>query len=90
MTEQAVLDLGGRALLVALQVAAPPLIVTMVVGLVVSIFQAATQINEQTLTFIPKIVLMTVTFVIAGPWIVQIMVRFSTETIKQIAEVGRY
>jgi len=87
VTDQTVIDLGAKAMWVALQVAAPALIVTLVVGLVVSIFQAATQINEQTLSFIPKILLMTVVLVITGPWILQVMINFTVEIFNGIPSV---
>jgi flagellar biosynthesis protein FliQ len=77
MTDQTVIDLGTKAVWVAIQVAAPVLIAALVTGLLVSIFQAATQINEQTLSFIPKILVMTVALVLAGPWILQIMLGFT-------------
>ena len=65
------------------------LIAAMVIGLVVSIFQAATQINEQTMTFIPKIIGVFVTLLIFGPWIMELLVTFTTGIITQIATVGR-
>lgn len=89
MTEQTVIDLAGKAIMVAMQVAAPALITTLVVGLGVSIIQAATQINEQTLTFIPKIILLSVVLAIAGPWIIQTMMNFTVEIISSIPAVTR-
>ena len=64
MTDQTVIDLGSRAMWVAVQVAAPALLTTLLVGILVSIFQAATQINEQTLSFIPKILVLTAALVL--------------------------
>jgi len=63
-----VIALGRDAIEVVLMVSAPPLLCALVVGLVLSIFQAATQINEMTLTFVPKVMAMFVTLLIAGPW----------------------
>ncbi|MDD2430274.1 MAG: flagellar biosynthesis protein FliQ, partial [Firmicutes bacterium] len=60
------------AVLTALSMAAPALIVGLIVGLVISVFQAATQIQEQTLTFVPKIVAILLTIVIFGPWMLQV------------------
>ncbi len=87
MNDQTVIDLGTKAIWVAMQVAAPALIATLVVGLVVSIFQAATQINEQTLSFIPKILVMTAALVLCGPWILQIMMNFTLDLFNGIPMV---
>jgi len=79
MTDQTVIDLGSQAIMVTMQVAAPVLMTTMIVGVIISIFQAATQINEQTLTFIPKILAITAAMIICGPWILQVMLGFTKE-----------
>jgi flagellar biosynthetic protein FliQ len=84
MTEQAVIDLSARAAWLAIKLAAPALVATLVVGMIVSIFQAATQISEQTLAFIPKILAMTAALVICGPWLLSTMVDFTVELIKSI------
>lgn len=68
MTPTTVIALGRDAIEIVLMVSAPPLLCALVVGLVLSIFQAATQINEMTLTFVPKLMAMFVTLLIAGPW----------------------
>ncbi|MGA7779721.1 MAG: flagellar biosynthesis protein FliQ [Paraburkholderia sp.] len=68
MTPESVMAMAHQAMYVALLLAAPLLLVALVVGLVVSLFQAATQINEATLSFIPKLLAIAVTLVIAGPW----------------------
>jgi flagellar biosynthetic protein FliQ len=73
MTPTTVVALGRDALMVTLMVAAPMLLAALVTGLVVSIFQAATQINEMTLTFVPKVVVMFITMIIAGPWMLTTM-----------------
>lgn len=77
MTDQTVIDLGSRAIWVSIQVASPVLLATLFVGLVFSILQAATQINEQTLSFIPKILVMTAALVVSGPWVLQVMTEFT-------------
>lgn len=77
MNEQMVLDIGRQALTVAFELAAPALGLGLVVGLAVSIFQAATQIQEITLTFIPKIVAVAVGLVIFGPWMLRVIVGFA-------------
>jgi flagellar biosynthesis protein FliQ len=89
MTPEAVIHIGKKAVETVLLTSAPMLIAAMVIGLVVSIFQAATQINEQTMTFIPKIVGVFVTLLIFGPWIMELLVTFTTGIITQIATVGR-
>lgn len=68
MTPESVMSLGSQAIHVSLLLGAPLLIVALVVGLVISIFQAATQINEATLSFIPKLLAVFAVLVIAGPW----------------------
>lgn len=89
MTDQMVIDVAWRTLWVALKLAAPALLAAMFMGLFVSIIQAATQVNEQTLSFIPKIIAMTAAIMISGPWMIRIMVNFTTELISSIAFVGR-
>lgn len=76
MTPEMVMTLAHEAMYVALMLAAPLLLVSLVVGLVVSLFQAATQINETTLTFIPKLIAIAVTLVIAGPWMLTTMLDY--------------
>ena len=71
MNSQAVLGIAQQALVVTLLLSGPLLLTALVVGLVVSIFQAATQINEMTLSFIPKLVAMFAVMLIAGPWMLQ-------------------
>lgn len=76
MTPESVMTLGGQAMQTTLMVAAPVLLVVLIIGLVVSIFQAATQINEQTLSFIPKLVGVVASLVVAGPWMLTTMVDY--------------
>ena len=76
MTSQTVLTIAQQALLIAVLVSAPPLLAALVVGLLVSIFQAATQINEQTLSFIPKLLAIFASLVIAGPWMLATLVDY--------------
>ena len=84
MTEQTVIDLSSRAAWLAIKIAAPALLATLAVGLIVSVFQAATQISEQTLSFIPKILAMTAALVVCGPWVLRLLVGFTVELIKSI------
>ncbi len=76
MTPQTVLTLAEQALTVTVLVAAPMLITALVVGLVVSVFQAATQINEMTLSFIPKLLAIFAVMVVAGPWMLATLVDY--------------
>jgi len=76
MTEQTVMSLTYQALKLALFVASPLLLATLVVGLIISIFQAATQINEMTLSFIPKLLTVAGVLVITGPWLLTQLVDF--------------
>ena len=73
MTPETVMTMGRTAMEVTLMIAAPMLLVALVIGLVVSVFQAATQINEATLSFIPKLVGIFVALVLAGPWMLSVM-----------------
>jgi len=70
------MTMAHQAMYVALLLAAPLLLVALVVGLVVSLFQAATQINESTLSFIPKLIAVAVTLVIAGPWMLSTLLDY--------------
>ena len=76
MTPESVMTMGRTAMEVTLMVAAPMLLVALIIGLIVSIFQAATQINEATLSFIPKLVGIFVALIVAGPWMLSIMLDY--------------
>lgn len=89
MTEELVIKLGQDALRTTAMLAAPMLLGTLVVGLAVSIFQALTQINEQTLTFIPKMIVVAVIFVLAGPWMMDVMSTYTTTLFDNIAVMVR-
>ena len=84
MDPQQVLNTGQQGLLMLLMVAAPVLLVVLVVGLVVSIFQAATQINEATLSFVPKIVAAVAVMIIAGPWMMSTLVEYLQRVLMSI------
>ncbi len=73
MTPESVMSMGRTALEMTFLVASPVLLVTLVVGLVISVFQAATQINDASLSFIPKVLAVLATFAIAGPWMLTLM-----------------
>jgi flagellar biosynthesis protein FliQ len=76
MTPESVMTLGRQALEMTLIISAPLLLTALGIGLLISIFQAATQINEMTLSFIPKLIGMFIVLIIAGPWMLQMMVDY--------------
>jgi flagellar biosynthetic protein FliQ len=76
MTPESVMTMGRTAMEVTLMVSAPLLLVALIIGLIVSIFQAATQINEATLSFIPKLVGIFVALIVAGPWMLSVMLDY--------------
>ena len=76
MTPGMVMEIGRQAIEVTLLIAAPMLLTALIVGLIVSIFQAATQLNESTLQFVPKLVAMFVVLLLAGPWMLQYLIDF--------------
>ncbi|QOL51734.1 flagellar biosynthesis protein FliQ [Massilia litorea] len=76
MTPETVMTMGRTAMEITLLVSAPLLLVALIIGLIVSIFQAATQINEATLSFIPKLVGVFVALVVAGPWMLSVMLDY--------------
>lgn len=76
MTPETVMTLGRQALELTLMVAAPMLLTALFIGLLISIFQAATQINEMTLSFIPKLICMFGVLIITGPWMVGMMLDY--------------
>ncbi|MFZ1874207.1 flagellar biosynthesis protein FliQ [Serratia sp. D1N4] len=76
MTPESVMTLGAEAMKVALALAAPLLLAALISGLVVSLLQAATQINEMTLSFIPKILSVVATLIIAGPWMLNLLLDY--------------
>ncbi len=76
MNPQSVITLGQQGLEVMLVVAAPLLLAALVTGLVVGVFQAATQLNEATLSFLPKLIAVLAALVVAGPWMIQMLVDY--------------
>ena len=73
MTPTAVIELGRAAVELTLMISAPLFLAALITGLIVSIFQAATQINEATLSFVPKLIAIFVTLIVAGPWMITMM-----------------
>jgi flagellar biosynthesis protein FliQ len=84
MTPETVMTVGTRALEVTLLLAAPLLLVALVTGLLVGVFQAATQINEMTLSFIPKLIAMAAAIAIAGPWMIKLIVNYTRQLFESI------
>jgi flagellar biosynthesis protein FliQ len=85
MSSEFVIGLAGQALYTTLKVSAPMLGVGLIVGLIVSIFQATTQIQEQTLAFVPKIIAVFLAVLIFGPWILNVMVDFTSQLLGNLA-----
>lgn len=83
MSEGMIVNLGRDAVLTVLMVAGPMLVAGLVVGLLVSLFQATTQIQEQTLVFIPKIVAVLLAAVVFGPWMMKTIVEFAARVISE-------
>lgn len=82
MTPTTVIEIGRQAMEVALLVSAPLFIAALAVGLIISVFQAATQINETTLSFVPKLIAIFVTLILAGPWMITVL----TDYIRRLYE----
>jgi flagellar biosynthetic protein FliQ len=89
MTEELILKLGQDTIRTTALIASPLLVSALVVGLVVSVFQAVTQINEATLTFIPKMIIVGLVMVLAAPWMMDIMNNFTIELFSNIGEMVR-
>jgi flagellar biosynthesis protein FliQ len=88
MNPESVMTIGRHAIEITLMVAAPMLLVALLIGLLVSIFQAATQINEATLSFIPKLIGIFVAMVVAGPWMLSIMVDYMRQVLTSIPSLA--
>ena len=87
MTPEVVMNIGRQAVEVALLLSGPLLLATLVIGLIVSIFQAATQINEATLSFIPKLVATFLILLLAGPWMLQLMIDYIRRLFESIPQL---
>lgn len=84
MDSQQVFTIGQNGLYMLLMISAPILVAVLVVGLVISVFQAATQINEQTLSFVPKVLAAVAVLAIAGPWMMTMLVDYIRQTLSSI------
>ena len=84
MNPETIMTVGSRALEVTLMISAPLLLVALVTGLVIGAFQAATSINEQTLSFIPKLIAISAVLVFTGPWMLKVLVSYTRELFESI------
>lgn len=87
MNELAIMTIVKKALITGLLIAGPVLIISLVVGLIISIFQAATQIREQTLTFVPKLIAIILVLVLGGPWMLNKLVVLTSELFQSISTI---
>ena len=85
MTQELIIGLGQQAVLMMVMLAGPLLAVSLVVGLVVSVFQAVTQVNEMTLTFVPKVIAIFLVLIVLGPWMLQMLLGYTANTFAQMA-----
>ncbi len=83
-----VVELARRGMIIAFLIAAPMLGFGLVIGLIISIFQAVTQINEMTLTFVPKIIAVAVAFALFFPWIMGLLVDFTIQLIQMFPDIA--
>ncbi|HET7656815.1 MAG TPA: flagellar biosynthesis protein FliQ [Bacillales bacterium] len=88
MTQEFVISIARQGVYITLLVAAPIMIIALVVGLLVSIFQATTQIQEQTLAFVPKIAAVLISLIVFGPWMLTKMVSFTTDILNHLSQFG--
>ncbi|MEO5812643.1 MAG: flagellar biosynthesis protein FliQ [Rhodanobacter sp.] len=84
MTPESVMEFGQHAMYIAMLVSAPLLLTALAVGLLVGVIQAATQINEMTLSFIPKLLAMAAVALVAGPWMLRLLVQFTRQLIENL------
>jgi flagellar biosynthetic protein FliQ len=84
MSHALIVDLARNAIMLALLISGPMLIVALLIGLCISVLQAVTQIQEQTLAFVPKLVGVSVVFLLALPWVLQLLVKYTTELFRSL------
>jgi flagellar biosynthetic protein FliQ len=87
MNELVIMTIVKKALITGVTVGGPILIISLVVGLIISIFQATTQIQEQTLTFVPKLIAIILVLVLGGPWMLNKLVMFTNELFQSISTI---
>ena len=86
MSSDFALELGNEMLWVAIMIAAPVLGLSMLIGLIISIFQVVTQVQEMSLTFVPKVLTVALTLIVFGPWMLTLLLRFSSTVIGNIPQ----
>ncbi len=84
MTPETVITIGQQALWVTVLIAAPLLLSALAIGVLVGMFQAATQINEMTMSFIPKLLVLVIALSIAGPWMLSVIMNFMRQLVERI------
>lgn len=89
MSEEVVMSIGSEAIKTIIYLAGPMLLASMVIGIVVSVMQAITQINESTLTFIPKMVAVILVLVVMAPWMIEVLQSYTTQVISSAGELVR-
>jgi flagellar biosynthesis protein FliQ len=89
VTEQYAIDVARNAFWIALQIAGPLLVSSLIVGMLVSVFQAVTQINEQTLAFVPKILVIAGALAVLGPWMATTLVSYMVGTFNSLPQLAR-
>ncbi len=87
MTTETVIDIGRHALYITLLIASPMLLFGLIVGVLIGIFQAVTQINEMTLVFVPKILAVSLAIIIFMPWMLRVLISFAAEIITRIGSL---
>lgn len=90
MSQDAVLEIFHDALMLALLLCGPMLVISIIVGLVISIIQAATQVHEQTITFVPKLVAIALILLVTGPWMMNQMNEFTVKLFDLISEISQH
>jgi flagellar biosynthetic protein FliQ len=88
MTEQYAIDVARTAMTVALQIGGPLLVSSLAIGMLVSVFQAVTQINETTLSFVPKILVVAGTLAVLGPWMAQTLISYLVATFNSLPQLA--
>jgi flagellar biosynthetic protein FliQ len=89
VTEQFAIDVAQHAFMIALEIGGPLLIASLAVGMLVSIFQAVTQINEQSLSFVPKVLVIAGALAVLGPWMVQTLIGYMAGTFNALPQLAR-
>jgi flagellar biosynthesis protein FliQ len=89
MTEQLVIDITRNAFITALEIGGPLLAVSLAVGMIVSIFQAVTQINEQTLSFVPKVLSVSAALAVLGPWMTTTLISYMVGVFNSLPQFAR-